>query len=183
MLTSMMVAGFGGQGVMLIGKLIGECAFDQGLHVTFLPSYGPEQRGGTANCTVVQSDRPIGSPVSTELDVLCVMNQPSLTKFIDNVRPGGILMTNSSLVDVSGVTRKDIKIVEVDADNLAYQLGNRKIANVIIFATYMEIAKTMPIDVVKSIAMKILGKKPELLEMNSKAFDAGVEISRKALGA
>lgn len=181
MLTSLLVAGFGGQGVMMIGKLIGECAFDQNLHVTFLPAYGPEQRGGTANCTVIQSDKPIGSPASENLDVLCVMNQPSLGKFIDHVRPGGILMTNSSLVDVSGVERTDIKIVEVDADNLAYEIGSKKIANIIVFAAYMTLANTLPIETVKAIVMKKLGRKPELLSMNEAAFDKGVEIARKAL--
>lgn len=181
MLTSLLVAGFGGQGVMMIGKLIGECAFDQNLKVTFLPSYGPEQRGGTANCTVIQSDNEIGSPVSENLDVLCVMNQPSLEKFINHVRPGGILMTNSSLVDVSGVKRTDIKIVEVDADNLAYEIGSKKIANIIVFAAYMTLANTMPIETVKGIVMKKLGRKPELLPMNEAAFNKGVEIAQKAL--
>lgn len=181
MLTSLLVAGFGGQGVMMIGKLIGECAFDQNLHVTFLPSYGPEQRGGTANCTVIQSNQPIGSPTSDSLDVLCVMNQPSLDKFVDSIRPGGILLTNSSLVDVSGVTRKDIKIVEVDADNLAYEIGSKKIANIIIFAAYMAIANTLPIETVKAIVMKKLGRKPELLAMNEAAFEKGVQIAREAM--
>ncbi len=181
MLSSLLVAGFGGQGVMMIGKLIGECAFDQNLNVTFLPSYGPEQRGGTANCTVIQSDKPIGSPVSENLDVLCVMNQPSLDKFIDHIRPGGLLMVNSSLVDVSGVTRKDIKIVKVDADNLAYEIGSKKIANIIIFATYMTLVNTLPIDTVRAIVMKKLGRKPELLPMNEAAFDKGVEIARASM--
>lgn len=182
MLTSLLVAGFGGQGVMVIGKLIGECAFDQGLHVTFLPSYGPEQRGGTANCTVVQSDRPIGSPVSDSLDVLCVMNQPSLDKFIDSLRPGGILMTNSSLVDAGSVDRKDIHLVEIDADSIAYEIGSKKIANIIIFAAYMTLAKTLPIDMVHDIVMKKLASKPELLPLNEAAFAKGVEIAKKALG-
>lgn len=181
MLQSLLVAGFGGQGVMMIGKLIGECAFDQGLHVTFLPSYGPEQRGGTANCTVIQSDKDIGSPVAEQLDVLCVMNQPSLPKFIDSIKPGGILMTNSSLVDISQVTRSDIKIVEVDADNLAFEIGSTKVANILVFAVYMELAKTLPIEQVKHIVMKKMSRKPEFLAMNELAFDKGVEIARKAL--
>lgn len=183
MLQRLKVAGFGGQGVMMIGKLIGECTYKQGLHVTFLPSYGPEQRGGTANCTVVQSDIPIGSPVSDSLDVLCVMNQPSLTKFISHIKPGGILMANSSLVDCSDIERDDIKIVEIDVDNIAYEIGSKKIANVIMFAAYMEIANTMPIKTVKELAMKKLGKKPQFLEMNKKAFDTGVEIARKAMNS
>ncbi len=181
MLQSLLIAGFGGQGVMTIGKLIGECAFKQNLKVTFLPSYGPEQRGGTANCTVIQSDGEIGSPASENLDILCVMNQPSLDKFVNRVKPGGIMMVNSSLVDVSGVTRKDIKIVKVDADNLAYEIGSKKVANIIVFATYMALAKTLPIDVVKEIVMHKMAAKPEFLEMNNKAFDTGVAIANAAM--
>jgi 2-oxoglutarate ferredoxin oxidoreductase subunit gamma len=181
MKTSLLVAGFGGQGIMMIGKLIGECVFEQGIQVTFLPSYGPEQRGGTASCTVIQSDKPIGTPVSEELDVLCVMNKPSLDMFIENIKEGGILITNSSLVDISSVERKDIKIIEIDADNLAYEIGSRKIANVIIFAAYMTIANTVPIEKVKEITMNILGKKPEFIPMNIKAFDTGVQIANSAL--
>ncbi|GHU67889.1 2-oxoacid:ferredoxin oxidoreductase subunit gamma [Clostridia bacterium] len=177
MRTSLLVAGFGGQGIMMIGKLIGECVFEEGINVTFLPFYGPEQRGGTASCTVIQSDKPIGSPVSEELDVLCVMNQPSLEKFLGRIKQGGVLITNSSLVDIHSVERKDIKIIEVDADRLAYQIGSKKIANIIIFAAYMAIAKTVPIEKVKAIALTKLGKKPELVPMNRAAFDAGVQIA------
>ena len=89
MTTNLLIAGFGGQGVMTIGKMIGECAFVQNLNVTFLPSYGPEQRGGTANCTVVLSDEPVGSPAAESLDVLCVLNQPSLDKFLPMLKPNG----------------------------------------------------------------------------------------------
>lgn len=180
MLTSLLVAGFGGQGVMLIGKLISECAFERDLNVTFFPSYGPEQRGGAANCTVIQSDKPIGSPVSEQLDVLCCMTQTALDRFIDQLGPGGVLLTNSSLVDVSAVSRPDIKVVEVDADNIAYSLGSKKVANVIIFAAYMAIVNTLPLDEVKKIAMSKLARKPEFIEMNSRAFDIGVELVRAA---
>jgi 2-oxoglutarate ferredoxin oxidoreductase subunit gamma len=181
MKTSLLVAGFGGQGIMMIGKLVGECVFEQGIQVTFLPSYGPEQRGGTASCTVIQSDKPIGSPVSEELDVLCAMNKPSLDLFIGHIKEGGILIINSSLVDISSVERKDIKVIEINADNIAYEIGSRKIANVIIFAAYMTIANTVPIEDVKAIAMNILGKKPELIPLNMRAFDTGVQIASSAL--
>ncbi len=179
--TSLLVAGFGGQGVMVIGKLIGECAFAQNLHVTFLPSYGPEQRGGTANCTVVISDKEIGSPVSQKLDVLCAMNQPSLDKFVDNVRPGGIVLTNSTLVSSDSITRDDISLIEVDADNLAFEIGSTKVANIIMLAAYIAASKAMPIEEVRAMVMKKLSKKPQFLPMNEKAFDKGVEIAQKAL--
>ena len=123
MINNLLIAGFGGQGVMTIGKMIGECAFAQGLNVTFLPSYGPEQRGGTANCTVVVSDAPVGSPVAEELDVLCVLNQPSLDKFLPSLKRGGTLMVNSDMVDTSGIERDDIKVISIPADSMALQIG------------------------------------------------------------
>ena len=182
MLTSLVVAGFGGQGVMMIGKLISECAFEQNLHVTFFPSYGPEQRGGAANCTVVQSDIPIGSPVCEEMDVLCAMNQVALDKFINQVAPGGVVLVNSSTADPSSIVRKDITVVAADADNIAYSLGSSKVANVIMFAAYMAIARTMPLKTAKEIALAKLAKKPEFIEMNSRAFDAGAELAQAVLG-
>ena len=91
MINRLMIAGFGGQGVMMIGKLIGECAMEQGLNATFFPSYGAEQRGGTANCTVIQSDKMIGAPTSNKLDVLCALNQPSMVDFLPRLREGGTL--------------------------------------------------------------------------------------------
>lgn len=181
MLTSMIVSGFGGQGVMMIGKLISECAFEHGLHVTFYPSYGPEQRGGAANCTVTLSDSPIGTPVSEQIDVLCAMNQTAANKFVSQIVPGGVLLANSSLVNSAILGRDDIHIVDVDANNLAFSLGNNKVANVIMFAAYMAIAKTLPLETAKKIAMKKLARKPEFIELNSKAFDLGVEIAEKSM--
>lgn len=180
---SLLVAGFGGQGVMVIGKLIGECAFEQGMHVTFMPSYGPEQRGGTANCTVIQSDRPISAPSVKTFDVLCALNQPSFEKFVPHVARGGVLMTNSTLVDLSGLKRDDLTVVEIDADKLAREIGSSKTANVILFAAYMTLAGTMPLETAKAISMKKLAKKPQFAEMNQKAFDVGVEVARRALEA
>ena len=155
MINRLMIAGFGGQGVMMIGKLIGQCAMEQDLNATFFPSYGAEQRGGTANCTVIQSDRMIGSPT------------------------GGTLLVNSSIVDVSAVDRDDIQIVQVDIDNMAYDLGNRKVANVIMFGAYMALVNTIPLDRAEEIAMHKLGRKPELIELNRRAFKAGADVVRK----
>lgn len=182
MLSSLLVAGFGGQGVMVIGKLIGECAFMKGLNVTFLPSYGPEQRGGTANCTVMISDRAIGSVVSEELDVLCAMNQPSLEKFISHVKTGGIVMINSSNVKRESIERNDVKIIEVAADQVAYELGSTKVANVVMLAVYAAASKVMPIDEVENLVMQKLSRKPQFLEMNRQAFRKGVEIANAQMG-
>lgn len=177
MTTNLLIAGFGGQGVMTIGKMIGECAFAQGLHVTFLPSYGPEQRGGTANCTVIVSDEPIGSPAGEVLDVLCALNQPSLEKFIHSLKTNGTLMVNSDMVDVSGITRSDIRIIEVPADTLALKIGSSKAANVIIFAVYVAASGIIPIDRAKEIALAKLAKKPQFMAVNNTAFDCGVELA------
>lgn len=183
MKSSLLVAGFGGQGVMTLGKLVGECAYEQGLKVTFLPSYGPEQRGGTANCTVILSDEPIGSPSTNRLDVLCAMNQPSLEKFAPNVKQGGVLLLNSSIVDPKTVTRDDVKVAAIDAEGIAYEIGERRTANVVILATYMTIADIMPIEEVRKIAMAKLAKKPELVALNEKAFDRGVTITKEIIAS
>lgn len=181
MLTSLLVAGFGGQGVMTIGKLIGECAYMQGLRATYYPSYGPEQRGGTANCTVMLSDKEIGSPLTSEPDVLMAMNQPSLDKFMASVKPGGIIMTNSTLVDTSTVTRSDVKLLPVAADDLAYEIGSNKVANIIMIAAYMEATKAMPADEAKKLVLHKMAKKPEFAEMNEKAFEAGREAVQNSI--
>lgn len=181
MLTSLMVAGFGGQGVMLIGKLVSQCVFEEGLQVTFLPSYGPEQRGGTANCTVIISDEEIGSPVSEELDVLCAMNQPSLDKYARNVRDNGVIITNSTLVNVDKIKDLNVKILEVDADALAYELGSNKVSNIIILAAYITASKVISVEVAKKIILKQLGRKKEFLELNQKAFEAGVNVAEEAM--
>jgi 2-oxoglutarate ferredoxin oxidoreductase subunit gamma len=181
MTTNLLIAGFGGQGVMTIGKMIGECAFAQGLSVTFLPSYGPEQRGGTANCTVVLSDGPIGSPAAETLDVLCALNQPSLDKFLPSLKQGGTLMVNSDMVDVSGAGRPDIRIIRIPADSMALEIGSSKTANVIIFAVYMAASKIIPLDRAKEIALEKLAKKPQFMAMNNAAFDRGAALAATAI--
>ena len=159
--------------------MINRLMMEQDLNATFFPSYGAEQRGGTANCTVIQSDRMIGSPTSGRLDVLCALNQPSMVDFLPRLRPGGTLLVNSSIVDVSAVNRDDIQIVQVDIDNMAYDLGNRKVANVIMFGAYMALVNTIPLDRAEEIAMHKLGRKPELIELNRRAFKAGADVVRK----
>lgn len=179
MTTNLLIAGFGGQGVMTIGKMIGECAFAQNMYVTFLPSYGPEQRGGTANCTVMLSDEEIGSPAAETLDVLCALNQPSLEKFLPLLKKNGLLMVNSDMVDVSHVERADVRIMEIPADSMALKIGSTKTANVILFSAYMAAAKIISIDKAREIALAKLAKKPQFMEMNKIAFDCGVKLAEK----
>ena len=118
-------AGFGGQGMLLIGKFVAMACMLEGKHVSWLPSYGPEMRGGTANCSVIVSDDPIGTPMVDKADAVVAMNLPSLLKFENSVKPGGVLVVNSSIIDRK-VERDDIKVVYCDANKIAEEVGNPK---------------------------------------------------------
>lgn len=125
------IAGFGGQGVMLIGNLLAYAGMEHGLNVTYIPVYGPEMRGGTANCSVVISDEPIGSPVINDADVLIAMNGPSLDKFVRQVKPGGLIIVDSALV-LNRPGRDDIRFFPIPASSLASDLGNMNFAAIIL---------------------------------------------------
>ncbi len=128
MYSEILFAGFGGQGVILAGKILCIAAMKDGKNVSHIPSYGAEMRGGTANCCVVISDGLIASPVTPKYDIAVVMNTPSLLKFESAVRPGGKLLVNSSLIDVEP-TRTDIEIIKVDANDISEKAGSHKAAN------------------------------------------------------
>ena len=130
-------AGFGGQGMLLIGKFLAMACMLDGKHVSWLPSYGPEMRGGTANCSVIVSDDPVASPLVDKADVVIAMNEPSLDKFESHVRPGGLLVINSSIIDRKAV-RDDIDVIYCDAQHIAEAVGNPKGANVAILGAMME---------------------------------------------
>lgn len=127
--TSVVIAGFGGQGVLFAGQLLAYAGMENGRFVTWIPSYGPEMRGGTAHCTVIISDRPIGAPIVTNPDVAIVLNQPSFEKYEPLVKPGGLLVVNSSLVTAASL-RGDIELALVPADALAEEFGTRQLLNV-----------------------------------------------------
>ena len=178
---NLMVAGFGGQGVMTLGKFLGESVCDStGLNITFFPSYGAEQRGGTANCYVVISDEEIGAPVSDCMDDLIVMNDPSLNKFLPKLVQGGTLFINSSIV-TSEISRKDVKLVKVPVTEMALEMGNAKILNVIMLGAYIGYTQVVPEeDVVWNTIEHKLSKKPALLPLNRQAFEAGLKIGKAA---
>ena len=164
-------AGAGGQGALAIGQMIAKAAMDEGLAVTWLPSYGPEMRGGTANCTVVVSDRPISCPLINDADVLVVMNLPSLTKFQSMVVPGGTLFINSSLVPEKA-KRDDIRVRYVPANDDAMALGNDKAANMVMLgAIIRETGIVEPDTVREEIRHMFSGRKEKFLPMNLSAFD------------
>ena len=177
--TNLCVAGFGGQGVMTLGKFLAEATCEStDLNVTFFPSYGAEQRGGTANCFVVISDQEIGAPLGDRMDDLIVMNEPSLTKFLPTLKPGGRLFLNSSIV-TDEVERTDITVVKAPVTELSLELGNAKVLNVIMLGVYVGYTGIVDEELVWRIIEQKLGSKPKLLPLNRKAFEAGLEIGKR----
>ena len=171
-------AGFGGQGMLLIGKFMAMSCMLDGKHVSWLPSYGPEMPGGTANCSVIVSDEPVASPLVDKADVIVAMNRPSLDKFEEHVKPGGVLVVNSSIIDRKAV-RDDITVVYCDANGVADSVGNPKGANVAILGAVMEKAPITSIDsMMEAIRIELGEKKARFLEGNKKALIAGMESVR-----
>ena len=169
-------AGFGGQGVMVLGQLVAYGAIKEGKYVTWLPSYGPEMRGGTANCGVTVSDIEIGSPFVTRPDVVVALNQPSLDKYEKSVKSGGTLIYNSDMAKYTP-TRDDIKVIRVGASQIAGDLGNERAVNVVILGVVIAISDFISDDTAREIIKQKLGaRKPEFLESNMKAYDLGREI-------
>ncbi|CAO0820981.1 2-oxoglutarate ferredoxin oxidoreductase subunit gamma [Desulfarculales bacterium] len=174
-------AGFGGQGVLMMGYLLALTGMRQGKNVTYLPAYGAEVRGGTANCTVVVSDDEIASPVASSPDIAVVMNNPSLLKFANLVRHGGIMLINSTLV-CSQVNRQDLKVVKVSASDLAHELGQDRSANVVMMGAFAQATGILSLDDFKeALAETNLGKKPKVLELNRQALDKGALSVRQVL--
>jgi 2-oxoglutarate ferredoxin oxidoreductase subunit gamma len=178
--TNLCVAGFGGQGVMTLGKFLAEATCEStDKNITFFPSYGAEQRGGTANCYVVISDEMIGAPLGDVMDDLIVLNEPSLKKFLSKLKKGGNLFINSSIVP-DEIDRDDVKLIKVPVTELALELGNPKVLNVIMLGAYIGYTEVVAPEVVWGTIENKLGKKPKLLPMNKAAFDKGLEIGRSA---
>ena len=176
--TNLCVAGFGGQGVMTLGKFLASATCDStDKNVTFFPSYGAEQRGGTANCFVVISDEMIGAPLGDVMDDLIVMNEPSLDKFIVKLKEGGTLFINNSIVKKE-ITREDITVVSAPVTELALELGNAKVLNVIMLGVYVGYTEVISPEIVWGTIESKLGKKPKLLPLNKIAFEKGLEIGR-----
>ena len=176
--TNLCVAGFGGQGVMTLGKFLASATCDStDKYVTFFPSYGAEQRGGTANCFVAISDDQIGPPKGDVMDDLIAMNEPSLKKFIGTVKSGGNLFINSSIVP-DEVGREDLKLIKAPVTELALSMGNVKVLNVIMLGVYIGYTAVVPPEVVWNTIEQQLGKKPKLLPLNKQAFEKGLELGR-----
>ncbi len=172
-------AGFGGQGMLLIGKFVAMANMLDGKHVSWLPSYGPEMRGGTANCSVVVSDRPIASPLVDHCDVLVAMNLPSLDKFEGTVKPGGLIVVNSSIIDRK-VERSDVRAVYCDANGIAESVKNPKGANVAILGAMMgaDDASVSMDKMTEAIRIELGERKARFLEGNKAALAAGMEAAK-----
>lgn len=174
-------AGFGGQGVLFAGQLMAYAAMKEGKHVTWIPSYGPEMRGGTANCTVVISDDPIGSPVVRRPSVAVVFNNPSLLKYQDLVKAGGLLVVNASLV-VEPPKRDEITIVNVPGTDTANDLGETRLTNVILVGAMLGIRPIVEIDTISTVlAEKLPKRKQHLLEVNFTALREGERLAQLAM--
>ena len=180
--TEIILSGFGGQGIMFAGQIMSYAAMDAGREVTWIPSYGPEMRGGTANCTVVIADEEIGSPVVKNPDVALVMNLPSLDKYEPMVKPGGALVINSSMVD-RGAARTDITSVSIPCNEIAEELGNPRLANMVAIGALLATQDVLTLkDMETALNNHMPGRHKNLLPKNVEALSRGSEFARKALG-
>ncbi|MDD5495409.1 MAG: 2-oxoacid:acceptor oxidoreductase family protein [Dehalococcoidia bacterium] len=175
MLIKTLFAGFGGQGVMSMGLSLAEAAMLEGKNVTYLPAYGAEVRGGTANCTVAVSDDEIASPVASSPEFVVAMNQPSAVKFQHHIQSGGLFFLNSSLVEAD-IIRGDIEIVRVAANKIAEDLGSPKSANMVMLGAFIRKSGLVEMKSVMESLKRILSTKKKLIEINEKALNAGFNL-------
>ncbi len=179
MQTEIKFAGFGGQGILLSAKLLAYAAMKQGSKVAWIPSYGPEMRGGTAYCTVVISDRLIGSPIIKNPTHLVAMNRPSLEKFANDIKPGGIILINSSLIPVRS-NRKDIVELIVPANDSAVKLGSVKCANIIALSAFAAKSNLVDLEILRNCVKEEFSAKPKIIPLNMTAFDEGISIAQQS---
>ena len=173
--TQILIAGFGGQGVLFAGKFLAYKGLVQDKNVSWLPSYGPEMRGGTANCSVIISDMPVGSPIITDPDILVAMNLPSLQKFVDSVVPGGKILVDSTLIDAK-VERTDVEVFYIPATQMAKDAGFATLANMILAGKVLKETDSVTFDGNKeTLESFIPAKKAGLIDMNCKALQTGYD--------
>lgn len=172
------ISGFGGQGALFAGQLLTYTGMDEGWHVTWIPSYGPEMRGGTAHCIVILSGDDIGSPIIRQPTIAVVMNPPSMDKYEPLVKPGGLLVANSTLVRAQS-KREDIETVYIPANELAAELGNVKMANVVLLGALLGTREILPIDSIKrTLEEHIPKRRKHIIEPNKRALDRGIAYVR-----
>jgi 2-oxoglutarate ferredoxin oxidoreductase subunit gamma len=176
MLIKTIIAGFGGQGVLSLGVNLAEAAMREGKNVTYLPAYGAEVRGGTANCTVAISDDEIASPVASSPDFVIAMNQPSAFRFQNQIQSGGLFLVNSTLVETE-LSRGDITVVRVPANSIAEDLGSSRSANMVMLGAFIKKSGVVSISSVIEALKETLGGKKKLLDVNEKALQAGHDLA------
>jgi 2-oxoglutarate ferredoxin oxidoreductase subunit gamma len=173
MQTEILIAGFGGQGVLFAGQLLSYAAMDSGKMVTWIPSYGPEMRGGTANCTMIISDEEIGSPLVRHPAAVVAMNLPSLDKYEQEIRAGGVLVVNSSMVNRS-VTRSDIRAVMIPGNEIAESLGDKRMTNMVLLGGLLANLPVLEVaSIEKALQEHLPARHHKLLPMNFKALRQG----------
>jgi 2-oxoglutarate ferredoxin oxidoreductase subunit gamma len=178
MQNDVILAGFGGQGILLIGKMLAYAGMHEGKEVSWLPSYGPEMRGGTCNCTVVISDKPVGSPVIQRPGAVLAMNLPSLEKFEADVREGGYLLINTSLIDQKS-ERDDITIIDVPANAIAQDLGNPRGANMVALGAYVGATGAVSLEQIEAVVRQTFAAKPSAIDVNLEALHKGFDLGRQ----
>ena len=175
----MIIAGFGGQGVLSMGMMLAYAGMSEGKEVSWLPSYGPEMRGGTANCNVVISDDPVGAPLVGEATCVIAMNRPSLEKYESFVQPGGMLLINSSIIDIKA-TRTDIDVHYVPCNDIAAELGNLRTANMVMLGAFLALSNVVHSESVLNAMLAVLGEnKAKLIPINREALAAGAKAVTK----
>jgi len=173
-MQEMIFAGFGGQGVLLAGQLLTYAGMIAGRQISWIPAYGPEMRGGTASCSVIISDNLIGSPIVTKPNVLIAFNQPSLDRFVGDVKSGGIVIVNSSLCDKK-VEREDVQVYYVPMNAMATEMGNDRALNMIALGTAVGATAVVQVEAVQAAFMKKFGHKPGVVESNMQAVVRGIQ--------
>jgi 2-oxoglutarate ferredoxin oxidoreductase subunit gamma len=173
-------AGFGGQGVMVAGQLLAYSGIEEGKNAIWLPSYGPEMRGGTAYCTVVISDKRIGSPIINNPTAVCIFNPPSYEKFVPKVKSGGLAIVNSSLITLT-TDRTDIIEVRIPANDLAIEAGNVKATNVAVLGAFIGGSGVVKFETVKAVLEQKLGKKKSVLDINMRVLELGYQFATEAV--
>lgn len=178
--TSIIISGFGGQGALFAGQLLAYTGMDNGRHVTWIPSYGPEMRGGTAHCVVIISDEPIGSPIVRQPDIAIVFNQPSFDKYEPRVKPGGLLVVNSSIVEGES-EREDIEVVYVPANGIAEEFGTSKMMNMVTLGAMLAKRPILSLEAVaEGLRNHMPAGKANLLKANLQVLQRGYDAATVA---
>jgi 2-oxoglutarate ferredoxin oxidoreductase subunit gamma len=178
--ADVIMAGFGGQGILMIGNLLSIAAMEEGRHVTYFPAYGVEMRGGTANCTVVISDEEIGSPVVGRPKACVIMNGPSLGKYLPSIKEGGDLVINSSLVDPAKVDRTDVRLLSIPANDIAREVvGSQQLASMVALGAYVTVTGVVEMQTLFDCLPKVISRKYEkFIPLNVNALKEGESFAR-----